>query len=554
MTVHTACPACGSDTLDIDPRCPTCGEALTSEEALQKIGTTVLEHYEITDVLGQGGMSVVYRARHKLTEQEVALKILPPELAAHNQVKSRFLEEARALAQLDHPNIVHLYNFGQDQGCLVLAMQLVAGQTWERLILTRGRLDWPTTVSIGIDVLKALELAHSRGVVHRDMKPSNVLVRADGSALVMDFGIAKMTTSTRLTATGQTMGTVRYMSPEQVRGQEVDVRTDLYSLAITLYESLCGDTPFDGESHFEIMTQHLTAAPPPLSERGVQVPAALEQVIMTALRKHPDQRPASARQMRAQLEEVRAAAGLRPATDRSTQSDRPAPVAPARGERRRLWMALAGGAVLVAAVAVFAIVELGSDDGEVAPASAGTSPAARPTEVVPALAGGPPDRGRMAGGLPARGRPVRGRRAVRRGPPARHLDRRARSEGPAGGGQARSPRLPGLPEDARRRPRGAAAAPQHRHPAAVPDVRCAPLRVGRRSRRLPQQGVAVPSAREDPVPGGRRGRDRRQPAARGRHHHVSAQRRPLVRRPGGPVRRGGARQVTGAGWKGATSL
>jgi tRNA A-37 threonylcarbamoyl transferase component Bud32 len=381
MTVHTACPACGSDTLDIDPRCPTCGEALTSEEALQKIGTTVLEHYEITDVLGQGGMSVVYRARHKLTEQEVALKILPPELAAHNQVKSRFLEEARALAQLDHPNIVHLYNFGQDQGCLVLAMQLVAGQTWERLILTRGRLDWPTTVSIGIDVLKALELAHSRGVVHRDMKPSNVLVRADGSALVMDFGIAKMTTSTRLTATGQTMGTVRYMSPEQVRGQEVDVRTDLYSLAITLYESLCGDTPFDGESHFEIMTQHLTAAPPPLSERGVQVPAALEQVIMTALRKHPDQRPASARQMRAQLEEVRAAAGLRPATDRSTQSDRPAPVAPARGERRRLWMALAGGAVLVAAVAVFAIVELGSDDGEVAPASAGTSPAARPTEV-----------------------------------------------------------------------------------------------------------------------------------------------------------------------------
>ena len=106
--MHTPCPACGSETLDIDPRCPTCGEALTSEEALRKIGTTVLEHYEITDVLGQGGMSVVYRARHKLTEQEVALKILPPELAAHSQVKTRFLEEAKALAQLDHPNIVHL--------------------------------------------------------------------------------------------------------------------------------------------------------------------------------------------------------------------------------------------------------------------------------------------------------------------------------------------------------------------------------------------------------------------------------------------------------------
>jgi tRNA A-37 threonylcarbamoyl transferase component Bud32 len=371
--VHTPCPACGSETLDIDPRCPSCGEALTSEEALRKIGTTVLEHYEITDVLGQGGMSVVYRARHKLTEQEVALKILPPELAAHSQVKTRFLEEAKALAQLDHPNIVHLYNFGQDQGCLVLAMQLVAGQTWERLIITRGKLDWPTSVSIAIDVLKALELAHSRGVVHRDMKPSNVLVRADGSALVMDFGIAKMTTSTRLTATGQTMGTVRYMSPEQVRGQEVDVRTDLYSLAVTMYESLCGETPFDGDSHFEIMTQHLTRPPPPLEDRGASVPEALEELILTALRKNPDQRPASARQMRGQLEEVRAAAGHhRAPADRSTLSDQEAR-GPASGgrERSRLWLAVAGGAVLAFAVVAFAIVKLGGEDGgEVARARA----------------------------------------------------------------------------------------------------------------------------------------------------------------------------------------
>ena len=376
--MHTPCPACGSDTLDIDPRCPTCGEALTSEEALRKIGTTVLEHYEITDVLGQGGMSVVYRARHRLTEQEVALKILPPELAAHSQVKTRFLEEAKALAQLDHPNIVHLYNFGQDQGCLVLAMQLVAGHTWERLILTRGKLDWQTSVSIGIDVLKALELAHSRGVVHRDMKPSNVLIRADGSALVMDFGIAKMTTSTRLTATGQTMGTVRYMSPEQVRGQEVDTRTDLYSLAVTLYESLCGDTPFDGESHFEIMTQHLTRPPPPLADHGVTVPDELEEVIFTALAKNPDQRPSSARQMRAQLEEVRAAAGHhRPPTDRSTMSDRPGrAIGAGRKERSRLWLAVAAGAVLVAAVAAFAVIKVGSDGGdEVAAAPAATASA-----------------------------------------------------------------------------------------------------------------------------------------------------------------------------------
>jgi len=165
------------------------------------------------------------------------------------------------------------------------------------------------------------------------------------------------------------------MSPEQVRGQEVDLRTDLYSLAVTLYESLCGETPFDGDSHFEIMTQHLTGLPPPLSDRGASVPDALEEVIFTALRKHPDQRPATARQMRAQLEEVRAAAGHhRPPADRSTLSDRQAGGSAAGRERTRLWLAVASGAVLVAAVAAFAIVKLGGENsGQVARARADSS-------------------------------------------------------------------------------------------------------------------------------------------------------------------------------------
>jgi len=252
------CPKCDATVLDIDVKCGKCGAGLGASGAHRMLGQVVLQVYELSDVLGQGGMSVVFKGRHKMTDQEVALKILPPELAAHSQVKSRFLEEAKALAALDHPNIVHLYNFGQENGSFVLAMQFVQGRTWERLIVENKRLDWTASCRIAIDVLKALEYAHGRGVVHRDMKPSNVLVRAhDGSATVMDFGIAKMTTSTRLTATGQTMGTVRYMSPEQVRGQEVDLRTDIYSLGATLYESLVGDTPFDGQTHFEIMTKHL---------------------------------------------------------------------------------------------------------------------------------------------------------------------------------------------------------------------------------------------------------------------------------------------------------
>ena len=299
------CPSCDAEVLDIDVKCKGCGANLVSTGAHRMVGTTVLGQYEIVDVLGQGGMSVVFRARHTMTEQEVALKVLPPDLAAYSQVKSRFLEEAKALAQLDHPNIVHLYNFGQENGSFVLAMQYVHGHTWERMILEHGKQPWPAATRIAIDVLRALEYAHGRGVVHRDMKPSNVLVRDDdGTATVMDFGIAKMTTSTRLTATGQTMGTVRYMSPEQVRGQEVDLRSDIYSLGATLYEALTGETPFDGNTHFESMSKHLSQAPALPSTSGVEVPAVLEAAVMRSLAQKADDRFESARDFRKELEAV----------------------------------------------------------------------------------------------------------------------------------------------------------------------------------------------------------------------------------------------------------
>lgn len=297
------CPKCNGEVLDIDVKCPHCGAGLGSSGSHRLIGHVVLGVYEIVDVLGQGGMSVVYKARHKLTEQEVALKILPPELAAHSQVKSRFLEEARALAALDHPNIVHLYNFGQENQSFVLAMQYVQGKTWERMIVESKRLPWQASLKVAIDVLKALEYAHGRGIVHRDMKPSNVLVRAhDNMATVMDFGIAKMTKSTKLTATGQTMGTVRYMSPEQVRGQEVDLRTDIYSLGATLFESLVGDTPFDGTTHFEIMTKHLTEAPRRPSALGIELPETVDDALMRSLAKRPEDRFETARDLRLLLE------------------------------------------------------------------------------------------------------------------------------------------------------------------------------------------------------------------------------------------------------------
>ncbi len=299
------CAACGAAVLDIDVRCAACGVSLSSTGAQRLIGSVVLEQYEITDILGQGGMSVVYRGKHKITQQEVALKVLPPELAAYKDVKGRFMEEGRALAKLDHPNIVHLYNFGDDGDCLVLAMQFVRGDTWERMILEEEKLSWRRSTELTRDVANALDYAHGRGIIHRDMKPSNVLVRElDGAATVMDFGIAKMQSSTKLTAEGQTMGTVRYMSPEQVRGVEVGVETDIYSLAMTTYESVVGDTPFTGDTHFEIMTKHLNEAPVPPSKRGIDLPPALEAVIMRAISKVPTDRQSSALEFKEQLQAV----------------------------------------------------------------------------------------------------------------------------------------------------------------------------------------------------------------------------------------------------------
>jgi tRNA A-37 threonylcarbamoyl transferase component Bud32 len=415
------CEACGAEVLDIDVRCQACGKPIGSSGAHRMLGSVVLGQYELVDVLGQGGMSVVFKGRHKMTAQEVALKILPPELAAHSQVKGRFLEEAKALAQLDHPNIVHLHNFGQENGSFVLAMQLVKGQTWERVILASGRLDWQVSIRLAIDVLRALEYAHGRGIVHRDMKPSNVLIREDdGSATVMDFGIAKMTTSSRLTATGQTMGTVRYMSPEQVRGQEVDARTDIYSLGATLYESLVGDTPFDGNTHFEIMTRHLNDPPQPPSVRGVAIPAVLEQALMRSLAKNVEDRFPSARDFRKVLEGLAREAGI--SHDETLRLSRDA-VAQARtksgslgkartpeataataetsmlgpkleptgahGAVRRgrawIWMAMAG----VVAVAGAAVLVLTMRRGEVA--GAGAAEAGTPGDAPPAASFEPAD-------------------------------------------------------------------------------------------------------------------------------------------------------------------
>ncbi len=334
------CAKCGEPLEAAHALCIHCGEPVPGNDAEQLLGQKLLGTYEVTSLLGQGGMSLVYRGRHVMTEQAVAIKVLPPELAVHVALKQRFLEEARALAKLEHPNIVRLYNFGEDHGRLCLVMQLVEGDTFERQIIKHGQVEPAEAIRVTIEVLKALEYAHAAGIVHRDIKPSNVLIRpgAQGEVYVMDFGIARVVqTSQRLTETGQTMGTVRYMSPEQVRGQVVDQRSDLYSLGITLYEGLVGETPFEGETHFEVMSKHLQEAPRPPSEHGVKLAPAVEAVLLRSLKKDPAARYQDARDMRLAFEAALRGAGRAaeenptqpsPALDRPIAAD-PIPAAPA---------------------------------------------------------------------------------------------------------------------------------------------------------------------------------------------------------------------------------
>ncbi len=359
------CTACGAENLDTAQLCFSCGEPIEGKGPDELIGSTMFDSFKLVKVLGQGGMAVVYLGRNQLTEQEVAIKMLPPELAAYAEVKTRFLEEARTLAKLEHPNIVHLINFAEDSGRLCLVMQYAEGETLDELIDRVERVAPVEAVRITMQTLDGLAHAHENDVVHRDIKPSNIIVRPDGSVKVTDFGIAKITRDNKLTQTGQTMGTVRYMAPEQVRGSDIDHRSDLYSLGITCYEALVGEPPFDGESQFEVMQMHLTAEPRPPRELGAPISEELEAVLLKAMAKSPDDRFQSAKELRQAL--ARTPEGLRVPRDTGAQlpvsPEGLAPTVAVPTRRSKAWLvALVLGLLVLAGVGVTLALTLGDED------------------------------------------------------------------------------------------------------------------------------------------------------------------------------------------------
>jgi serine/threonine-protein kinase len=260
--------------------------------------------YELHRRVGRGGMAEVYLARDRLLDRLVAIKILFPEYATDPSFVARFRREAQAAANLNHPNIVGVYDWGKERGTYYIVMEYVDGRTVSEILRSEGPIEPKRAAGIAADVAAALGFAHHKGVVHRDVKPGNVLITASGEVKVADFGIARALTSKGeedLTQAGSVMGTATYFSPEQAQGKTVDARTDLYSLGVVLYEMACGRPPFHADTPVAIAYKHVQEPLPPLHERVPDIPPGYEAITTRALAKDPDDRYPDAGAMRADL-------------------------------------------------------------------------------------------------------------------------------------------------------------------------------------------------------------------------------------------------------------
>jgi len=304
------CPKCQADISDDSIFCSKCGtpikpsdEILISrtrtilrplEELLP--GTTLAGKYNIVEVLGRGGMGIVYKAEDSKLKRSVALKFLPPELIQDEEVRERFVLEAQTAAALSHPNICTIHEIDEEDGKSFIAMEYVEGQSLKEKI-EKGPLEIDEALNISMQVAEGLEEAHKKGIIHRDIKSANIMVTDNGQAKVMDFGLAKVKGATLLTREGTTLGTVAYMSPEQAKGKEIDNRSDIWSLGVVMYEMLSRELPFKGEREASILYSVVHEEPKPLKEIKRDLPLELQQIINRALKKKPESRYSSVAEM-----------------------------------------------------------------------------------------------------------------------------------------------------------------------------------------------------------------------------------------------------------------
>lgn len=270
----------------------------------------VIGHYRLIDKLGEGGMGKVYRAIDTMVEREVAMKSLKPELASRPDVLERFRSEATLLAKLNHPNIAQLYSFFKDGNEFFMVMEYVPGKTLEKLIQERGALPWRRAVEIAAQMLDGIQHAHTLGVLHRDVKPANIIFTEEAKAAtgglqpsvkVTDFGIAQALGGSRMTREGHLIGTLEYLAPERIQGKGADARSDLYSVAIVLYEMLTGKLPFQADSEYSLLLAQVQQLPPRPREWVADLPPAVEQTLLRALEKDPARRFPDAASFSAEL-------------------------------------------------------------------------------------------------------------------------------------------------------------------------------------------------------------------------------------------------------------
>jgi serine/threonine protein kinase len=268
------------------------------------LGTRLNGRYRLEARIGSGGMSTVYRAFDETLERQVAVKLMNREVASDSDQLERFRREARAIAQLSHPHVVGVIDAGEDDGRPYIVLEYVEGETLKERIRRHGRLPIPEAVAYAIEIARALGAAHARHIVHRDVKPQNVLIDQEGTAKVTDFGIARTLEEDGLTADGRVLGTTDYVSPEQALGQHVNGQSDLYSLGIVLYEMLTGEVPFKGENQVAVAMRHVREQVPDVQAKRPEVSAALAAVLDTATAKRQDDRYADDAELIADLEDV----------------------------------------------------------------------------------------------------------------------------------------------------------------------------------------------------------------------------------------------------------
>lgn len=272
----------------------------------QYIGKLLDNRYEILELIGVGGMARVYKARCHRLNRLVAVKILRDDLAQDAELRRRFHDESHAVAMLSHPNIVAVYDVSRSSDIEYIVMELIDGITLKQYMQKKGnKLNWREALHFITQIVKALGHAHSRGIIHRDIKPHNIMVLRDGSVKVADFGIARVTSGGHSTLTQEALGSVHYISPEQARGSHIDERSDLYSAGVVLYEMITGRLPFEGDTPVSVAIQHINSIPLSPREIDPTIPEALEAITMKAMAPDPDNRYPSADAMLADLEEFR---------------------------------------------------------------------------------------------------------------------------------------------------------------------------------------------------------------------------------------------------------